>query len=550
MSMNGICIAVTGNIAKVTERPAKITSGTVGLPVEFTFDSQWEGLRKIAVFQAGSTARVINEPKAESVVPWEVLTEAGVWLCIGVYGINGDGTVVIPTVWASIGAIEQGVSPEGDPSTDPTLPIWQEIMNEINKRPVDENGGTENIHCTATPETLASVIANAKPNTTIELMGGEYGPIILKGHKSYPENLTIKGGNGAAVAGVQISSGLSQAYYFDKLDISESILPKGLSFVNMYFTGDVALRNCGLEGLTIRGCYFGYGAAISICPNDLELGVSGQRYENALVRVKDVVIRGNTITNAASTQENGILVLEADGAKIYENTIQRAAYSGIQVSGRGGVRTSTGQIRIGNNIIKDTGSRSIRISNLQDAQLVLLYNRMFDANASECIKISNCSYTTILEKNNLYNNGYISEGNGYTFEEYVPVATDHKHASDAAADFIEEQALTGTVRYRKWASGFVEIWIAKIPYLLEDHNGVVTLDLPMALLRDNSLVNSPHCQVTVYPSACEGQAILKGIAMNWYLENMCNAIGLNFEAVGDTMPIAVEVFAYITGRWK
>ena len=54
MSMNGIHIAVTGNMAKVTEKPGKITSGTVGLPVEFSFDSQWDDLRKIAVFQAGA----------------------------------------------------------------------------------------------------------------------------------------------------------------------------------------------------------------------------------------------------------------------------------------------------------------------------------------------------------------------------------------------------------------------------------------------------------------------------------------------------------------
>lgn len=552
MSMNGIHIAVTGNMAKVTEKPGKITSGTVGLPVEFSFDSQWDDLRKIAVFQAGSAVRIVDEPTAKAVVPWEVLAEPGTWLCIGVYGINQDSTVVIPTVWASVGIIEQGVNPNGDPSADPTLPIWQEIMNEINKRPIEDDDGAEEFYYTATPETLSSLIANAKPNTTIELLNGEYAPIILKGYKSYPENLTIKGGNGAAVAGVQISSGLSQSYYFEKLDISESIMPKGLSFVNVYFTGDVALRNCGLEGLTIRGCYFGYGAAISICPNDLELGISGQRYDNALVRVKDIVIRGNTITNAANEQENAILVLEADGAKIYGNSVQHAAYCGIQVSGRGGLRTSTGQIRIGNNVITDTGSRSIRISNLQNARLVLLANQMYSASTADCVKISNCSYTTILAKNNLYNNGYISAGHGYTFEEYVPVATDHKHTAENAGgvgDYILEQELTGTVRYRKWSSGFAEIWIAKTAYTLVEHEGVVTLRLPFALLRDTEN-NMPQFQVTVTPGPNEGYAILEGISMNWFQETMCNAVGINLAALGDTMPLTADVFTYITGRWK
>ena len=59
--MDGIKIDVTGNIARVIERPAKITSGTVGLPVEFVFDSPWDSLTKMAVFRAGNiTKDVVN----------------------------------------------------------------------------------------------------------------------------------------------------------------------------------------------------------------------------------------------------------------------------------------------------------------------------------------------------------------------------------------------------------------------------------------------------------------------------------------------------------
>jgi len=127
--MDGIKIEVTGNIARVIEKPSRITSGTVGLPVEFTFDSQWEYLRKIAVFRAGNVIKTIDNPKAGDTVPWEVLENPGVWLSIGVYGTNTDGTVVIPTIWANVSPIHVGVNPDGDPSTDPTLPIWQTMMN-------------------------------------------------------------------------------------------------------------------------------------------------------------------------------------------------------------------------------------------------------------------------------------------------------------------------------------------------------------------------------------------------------------------------------------
>ena len=129
--MEIIKIDVTGNSAKVTDRPAIITSGTVGLPVEFTFDSQWDGLSKTAVFMAGCVQ--INEEgvKTSSTVPWEVLATPGLWLSIGVYGVNEDGTIAIPTIWANVCPIQVGASPDGDPGTDPALPVWQKLLNAI-----------------------------------------------------------------------------------------------------------------------------------------------------------------------------------------------------------------------------------------------------------------------------------------------------------------------------------------------------------------------------------------------------------------------------------
>ena len=129
--MEIIKIDVTGNSAKVTDRPAIITSGTVGLPVEFTFDSQWDGLSKTAVFMAGCVQ--INEEgvKTNATVPWEVLATPGLWLSIGVYGVNEDGTIAIPTIWANVCPIQVGASPDGDPGTDPALPVWQKLLNAI-----------------------------------------------------------------------------------------------------------------------------------------------------------------------------------------------------------------------------------------------------------------------------------------------------------------------------------------------------------------------------------------------------------------------------------
>ncbi len=129
--MESIKIEVTGNIARVIERPQRITAGTVGLPVEFTFDSHWEGLDKAAVFHAGHECRVVERLEGSVVIPWEVLEKPGPWLSIGAYGVNKDGSVAIPTIWANVCAIVIGALPDGDPSTDPTLPMYKQLMNQI-----------------------------------------------------------------------------------------------------------------------------------------------------------------------------------------------------------------------------------------------------------------------------------------------------------------------------------------------------------------------------------------------------------------------------------
>lgn len=130
--MDGIRIEVTGNIARVTQKPAKITTGTVGLPIEFSFDSHWEGLSKTVVFRAGLNRVIKQIPGSEMTVPWELLEHPGAWLSVGVYGENKDGTKVIPTIWANVGSIYRGVEVEGDEAAEaPSPTVWSQLSNQI-----------------------------------------------------------------------------------------------------------------------------------------------------------------------------------------------------------------------------------------------------------------------------------------------------------------------------------------------------------------------------------------------------------------------------------
>lgn len=116
--MEAIKIEVIGNIARATEKPVKTTSGTVGLPVEFTFDSEWDGLRKVAVFHAGEIRKDMVIVDGATVVPIEIMEKPNVRLHIGVYGVNEDGSVAIPTIWANVGKIYPGAVPGGDMGSD------------------------------------------------------------------------------------------------------------------------------------------------------------------------------------------------------------------------------------------------------------------------------------------------------------------------------------------------------------------------------------------------------------------------------------------------
>lgn len=130
--MYEISISVTGNIAKVTKRPKRITAGTVGLPVTFTFDNQWDGLDKTAVFSAGAIKRIAEHITEKTIVNADVLRKAGEYFSIGVYGMNADGSIAIPTIWADIGLIDLGVDIDGSAENGEPLHVWKQFINMAN----------------------------------------------------------------------------------------------------------------------------------------------------------------------------------------------------------------------------------------------------------------------------------------------------------------------------------------------------------------------------------------------------------------------------------
>lgn len=115
-----------------------IPAGIVGAAVTFQFvDPMWDGLTKTVVFQGNVTRDVILRGDT-AVVPHETVASAGASLRVGIYGVDTDNNLIIPTLWATIGAIRDAADPSGDPGTDPSLPVWADLQNrveDLEKRP-------------------------------------------------------------------------------------------------------------------------------------------------------------------------------------------------------------------------------------------------------------------------------------------------------------------------------------------------------------------------------------------------------------------------------
>ena len=111
-----------------TVRLEPIPRGIVGavVAVEYT-DPAWDSLRKTAVFRGAATKDVLDAGN-EIVIPAEVVSKAGGSLYMGVYGVDAENHVAIPTIWTELGVIQGAATPSGDASTAPSLPVWAQIQ--------------------------------------------------------------------------------------------------------------------------------------------------------------------------------------------------------------------------------------------------------------------------------------------------------------------------------------------------------------------------------------------------------------------------------------
>lgn len=123
-------IQVSGVRANVVYRKI-IPTGIVGAQVELDYaEDIWHGLHKTVVFRGAVTKDVVADANLVTIPP-EVVETTGITLQMGVYGVDDDGNLAIPTLWTSLGHVRAATNPSGDTSTDPSLPVWAQIRAMI-----------------------------------------------------------------------------------------------------------------------------------------------------------------------------------------------------------------------------------------------------------------------------------------------------------------------------------------------------------------------------------------------------------------------------------
>lgn len=107
----------------------EITAGMRGIGVEISFDEAWQGLTPVLVVSCGETVRrMAVDASGHSSVPWECCI-SGERLTVGLCGLNDDGTVKLPTVWASCGRVRP--SPEDVQAEEGSAPPTPELVEQI-----------------------------------------------------------------------------------------------------------------------------------------------------------------------------------------------------------------------------------------------------------------------------------------------------------------------------------------------------------------------------------------------------------------------------------
>lgn len=107
--------------------------------IHFTLSEHWDGLYKTAVFSNGQTTIDVLESEwltpDTCVLPPEMVAIPGKKVSVGLRGqaTLEDEVSVLPSTLCSLGTVKQGPAAQADSGTQPSLPIWGQLQEQVAK---------------------------------------------------------------------------------------------------------------------------------------------------------------------------------------------------------------------------------------------------------------------------------------------------------------------------------------------------------------------------------------------------------------------------------
>lgn len=128
-------VKVNKNAVTVAEKD-QMTAGSINVyPVVFDFSSDWDGLDRVALFKnQDKVIRFVLDETNQVQMPWELMSEVGSKIFVGVRGMKGN-TVVLPSVWAACGQVIESVNDAigVDPDVPPSGGTIEDLFVDVDK---------------------------------------------------------------------------------------------------------------------------------------------------------------------------------------------------------------------------------------------------------------------------------------------------------------------------------------------------------------------------------------------------------------------------------
>ena len=134
-----------------------ITQYSAGIPIQIKLSEEFNAVQKTLVFKNKNREVDLVYSGGRVVLPYE-LTETLGPIRIGCYGALPDGTIVIPTIWASIGSVVKGVEPSGYDPLGPT-PSWAAQTQAIATEALEKSEIAKQVAITAQDSAAANAQA-------------------------------------------------------------------------------------------------------------------------------------------------------------------------------------------------------------------------------------------------------------------------------------------------------------------------------------------------------------------------------------------------------